>query len=450
MGDDMARPIKNGEGAARMAEGITYRALLTLEFMPSPGGIERVLYERAKGYRQEAVTVITPETAGSAAFDLDCEYAIERTDNWLSRHAASRLLGQTIGPIAAFLRLHRKEPFREIECGQAFPFSLFALLAKKVYGIPYVVWIHGNDFLSIVRLPLVGPLMLKSLRSASRIIANSSFVADLVEDAGIDRSRIRIFRSVVDTELFRPASPSVKLRARYGLRGKRVLLTVARLVKRKGIDSVIRCLPELAAKYPDIVYLVVGAGPMGKKLRQLACDLDVEQHVVFAGAVSNEELPLHYHLANAFIMVSRHLESKGSVEGLGLVYLEAGASGLPVVAGRSGGVADVVEHNRNGLLVDPDSLEQIAEAIDRLLGDSSFASSLGRQGRSLACRPTDWSILETTDSQVPAPGGATQLATPETAACTASIRTVPGMRTTAECPPLREGNQKGSPSPKRR
>ena len=450
MVDDMAGPINNGEGVDRMAEGITRRALLTLEFMPSPGGIERVLYERAKGYRQEAVTVITPETAGSAAFDLDCEYAIERTDNWLSRHSAFRLLGQTIGPIAAFLRLHRKEPFREIECGQAFPFSLFALLAKKVYGTPYVVWIHGNDFLAIVRLPLVGPLLIKSLRCASRIIANSSFVADLVEDAGIDRSRIRVFRNVVDTELFRPAPPSAELRAKYGLEGKRVLLTVARLVERKGIDSVIRCLPELAAKHPDIVYLVVGAGPWEKKLRELARDLDVEQHVVFAGAVSNEELPLHYHLANAFIMVSRHLESKRSVEGLGLVYLEAGASGLPVVAGRTGGVSDVVEHDRNGLLVDPDSTEQITEAVDRLLGDSSLASSLGRQGRALACRPTDWSILETTDPPVSVPVRPTRSVAPGTAAGTASMRTAPGTKTTAECPTLREGNRKGSPSPKRR
>jgi phosphatidylinositol alpha-1,6-mannosyltransferase len=365
--------------------------------MPSPGGIERVLYERARSYRPEAVTVITQKTAGSEAFDMECEYAVVRTGSILSRLPGLRLLGQTIGPIAAFLHLRRRRPFHEIECGQAFPFGLFALLVKKVTGVPYVVWVHGNDFLSIAHLPLVGPLLIKSLRCASRIIANSSFVADLVENAGVDRRRIRTFRNIVDTELFCPAPPSPELRARYGLEGRRVVLTVARLVERKGIDSVIRCLPELAVKHPDIVYLVVGEGPMEKKLRQLARNLNVERHVVFAGAVSNEELPLHYHLADVFIMVSRYLESKRSVEGLGVVYLEAGACGLPVVAGDSGGVSDVVEQDRNGLLVEPDSQEQITEAVDRLLGDSRLASSLGRQGRALACRPTDWSILEITD-----------------------------------------------------
>ena len=362
--------------------------------MPSHGGIERVLHERARGFRPETVTVFTPWVAGSTDFDRNSPYKIKRAKFFCSALPYVRRVFQALMPAIDFLRNHRKNPFDVIECGQAFPFSFLAWLLWRRDKIPYVVWVHGNDLLAPRKFPLLGRALADVLKNASVVICNSSFVADLVRKAGVDSSRIRILGHFVDAERFKPKAPSPTVIRKYNLEGKKVILSVCRLIERKGIDRVIEVLPSLITTHPDLVYLIVGRGPMENILRTTVSSRHLERHVIFVGAVTDEELVDFYSVARCFVMVSRYIPAKATVEGLGVVYLEANACGIPVVAGRSGGVTDVVRHRENGLLVDPDSREEIAQALDLLLSNEEMAKSLGKTGHEFTLKPTNWNIFD--------------------------------------------------------
>ncbi|HEY5997718.1 MAG TPA: glycosyltransferase family 4 protein [bacterium] len=369
------------------------RALLTLEFMPAHGGIERVLHERARRAAPERLTVFAPWTEGAEEFDARQPFAVRRSRSALFGIPLVGAALKALAPWRAFLREHRREPFAQLECGQAFPYPVLASLCPHARTLPRLVWVHGNDLLKIARLPVVGPLLRRSLRGSDRVIVLSSAVRELVAGAGVDPARIRTVRHTIDARRFGPAAPDPELVRRHGLAGRRPILTVGRLVERKGVDRVIEALPGLAAAHPDLVYLVAGSGPQEAALRALARKLGVEDRVRFIGAVADADLPRVYNLATVFVMPSRFISRKATIEGFGLVYLEAGASGLPIVAGRSGGVTDVVRHAENGLLVDPDSPAQIAEAVGFLLEHPEEARRMGERGRAQALEPANWEVL---------------------------------------------------------
>jgi phosphatidylinositol alpha-1,6-mannosyltransferase len=370
------------------------RALLTLEFMPAHGGIERVLHERACGGAGAELVVFAPWSAGAEDFDARQPFAIRRSR---SRLFAVPLLGallKALLPWRDFLREHRRRPFDELECGQAFPYPLLTRAWRRRRGLRALAWVHGNDLLAIARLPLLGAHLARALRETDRIVVLSTCVRELVVGAGVDPARIRLLRHSIDAGRFGPAAPDPELVRRYGLAGKRVLLTIGRLVERKGVDRVIEALPLLLQRHPDLVYLVAGGGPREAALRRLADRLGLGARVIFTGPVAEAELPRLYNLAAVFVMVSRFIRRKATIEGFGLVYLEAGASGLPVVAGTSGGVTDVVRDRENGLLVDPESPAAIAAAVGFLLEHPDEARRLGERGRAQALEPANWEIFD--------------------------------------------------------
>jgi phosphatidylinositol alpha-1,6-mannosyltransferase len=174
---------------------------------------------------------------------------------------------------------------------------------------------------------------------------------------------------------------------RLGLSGKRVLLTHGRLDPRKGHDVVIRALPEIVAQHPDVVYLVTGTGESEPVLRELASSLGMGSHAVFAGVVGEEALPEIYSLAEIVLVPSRRVGF--SIEGFGIVCLEAAAAGKPVIAGRSGGLPSAIVDGETGVLVDPESPRAIAGAALALLGDPARARAMGRCGRARVVRHFD-------------------------------------------------------------
>jgi phosphatidylinositol alpha-1,6-mannosyltransferase len=167
------------------------------------------------------------------------------------------------------------------------------------------------------------------------------------------------------------------------LDGKRVLLTVSRLYARKGMDRVIESLPDVQRQFPDLVYLIVGEGSYRPVLEQLVADHDLGRYVIFAGAVPDYELTEHYSLGDVFIMANREMPD-GETEGFGLVFLEANACGLPVIAGRAGGSVDAVTDRVNGLVVDGDDVPAIGEAIVRMFADDALRESLRVGGAEVA------------------------------------------------------------------
>jgi len=275
-----------------------------------------------------------------------------------------------------------------------------ALLSERWLKRPFVVYAHGNEILAAMASAWDKPRL--ALRRASCVIANSRFTARLVQAAGVRPEAIRIIPPGCDTDRFRPRAANERLRRKVLAEraNGRVILTVGNLVERKGNDSVIRALPAVAGAVPGVTYVIVGDGPYRRNLEELASAVGVREQVVFAGRVSDDELPDYYALADVFAMPSRarpdaYDPDAYDVEGFGIVFLEAGASGTPVVAGRSGGIGDAVLHETTGLLVDPFDTEEIGQTLIRLLTNHELRAQLGRQSRDRVEKNHTWRRVAT-------------------------------------------------------
>jgi phosphatidylinositol alpha-1,6-mannosyltransferase len=231
-----------------------------------------------------------------------------------------------------------------------------------------------------------------ALLAAHHVIVVSGFTAtavfDLLGNSG--DGRVRLIENGVDVDRFRPLPPSPDLVARYGLEGQFVFLSVCRLLEKKGIDLAIQAFAHVVARYPASRFLVVGDGPYMDTLETLAATPEVAGKVIFAGVVAEDELVDHYALGHVFVMPNRRL-ANGDTEGFGLVFLEANACGLPVIAGIDGGSVDAVRDGENGLLVDGQSIDAIAAAMIALCTDGTLRERL-RAGGLEAAIAADWRL----------------------------------------------------------
>ena len=219
-------------------------------------------------------------------------------------------------------------------------------------------------------------------RPVARFVALGSYQAPLLKSLGVASERIYVSPEGVHAEPFLRADASrvTEIRSRLGLTERPVLLTVGRMVERKGHDVVLKALPRVLDKAPDIAYLIVGTGPQEEQLRHLAAELHLPSRaVIFCGKVPSEELPFYYHACDIFVMPNRIVGS--DVEGFGIVFLEAAAAGKPAIGGRSGGAGDAIVDGVTGLLVDPTSPAALADSVIRLLDDAANAQRLGAAGR---------------------------------------------------------------------
>jgi phosphatidylinositol alpha-1,6-mannosyltransferase len=358
--------------------------LVTPEFPPQRGGIGTHCYEMARHWAEYAdVTVLAP-AAGRAGGTSDQPFAL------VELHAPrGRLLrGATT---AWAIR-------RQLAAGR---YDLAYLAHWRAGGVAYgvaaagrrrrprcMLAVHGGELLYLlvgagVATRLERGLFRWTASRASTMVALGEYQVGLLERLGVGRERTFVSSEGVRMAPFeRPpaAERLASLRRRHGLQGAKVLLTVARLVPHKGHDMVIRALPRIVERVPSAAYLVVGSGPNEAALRDLARRLGVAVHVRFAGSVPDDELADHYHLCDVFVMPSR--QEAGNVEGFGIVFAEAAACARPAIGGRAGGIVDVIQDGRTGLLVDPTSPAEIAAAAIRLLTDCQLAARLGAAARS--------------------------------------------------------------------
>ncbi|MGH8878777.1 MAG: glycosyltransferase family 4 protein, partial [Stackebrandtia sp.] len=194
----------------------------------------------------------------------------------------------------------------------------------------------------------------------------------------------------VDTRRFSPAVDGSGIRRRYGLSDRPVIVCVSRLVPRKGQDSLIAALPQVRRRVPDAALLLVGSGGHETALRRRIAASGMDSHVVITGAVPSQDLPACYAAADVFAMPCRTRRHGLDVEGLGVVYLEAAATGLPVVAGDSGGAPDTVRHNETGYVVNGENGVELADRLSSLLADRDLAARMGAAGRAWMCRDWTW------------------------------------------------------------
>lgn len=280
----------------------------------------------------------------------------------------------------------RKEKIDNILVGQILPLGTAALIVSWLMGIRYSVFLHGMDFTFALKAGRKKRLAKAILKNAQRVICANSYVAGLASAFGGGQDSIGVVNPGIDTSYV--FSGAEQARRKYGLEGKKILLSLGRMVERKGFDKVLESLPAVIAREPRSAYVLAGSGPELARLKKLAAELDVADIVTFAGEIKDEEKMALLEACDVFIMPSRSIG--GDFEGFGIVYLEANLAGRPVIAGDSGGVRDAVIDGLNGFLVDPTDTRKIAEKILTLFKDASLRERLGRQGRERAIKDFDW------------------------------------------------------------
>jgi phosphatidylinositol alpha-1,6-mannosyltransferase len=311
-------------------------AALTMDFLPETGGVQIYLYEILNRLgKVHEVVVVTP-VAGALP----------------PSSTISRIILNRNSTVSYWRRARQLRPER-ILVGHAHPRLLLA--ARLCLPQDYATVTYGNDFLAAQRgwhRPIFNYLLAKS----DPLITITNANAKRLHNLGLPKA-IVIYPGTDPQRFVPPATVKESTTP--------TLLTVSRLVPRKGIDLVIKSLPALLEGWPGLQYIVIGDGPDRERLQNLTRQFDVVGTVRFLGRVSEAQLRQQYHQADVFVMPSREIVESGSVEGFGIVYLEAGACGLPVVAGRSGGAVEAVRHGETGFLVPPDDADALSETLYR-------------------------------------------------------------------------------------
>ncbi|MBI4484266.1 MAG: glycosyltransferase [Acidobacteria bacterium] len=306
------------------------------------------------------------------------------------------LNGSYGGKVAGYVRAAiRSWPKYRPDTVLAFTWSPCGVAARVCSGIfraPYMVFAHGLDILEPLRSWKFRILMKRVLGDAQMVLPNSQFTARELLRLGLPQRKIVVLPPGLDLSRFGDPVDTAPVLEKYGLRGRRIILTAGRLVDRKGQHLVLRALPAVLQHFPDAIYCMVGDGPARERLRSLAADLGVLERVVFAGHVPEEDLCRFYSACDIFTMPSLPLRDQGEVEGFGMVYLEANAYGKPVVGARGGGAEDAIVDGETGLLVEPGEVGVLADALLKLLREPSLAREMGERGRRRVAQ-FDWPRL---------------------------------------------------------
>ncbi len=361
---------------------------VTQDFPPDVGGIQTYSWELARRLARSTsyLRVIAPRRPDAATFDRDVPFPITRI---LGRPDLLPLTG-----LPTVLRTARRERI-DVAFHAQWQTLITSVWARGLTGWPrhIVSAAHGRELLftpfpSVLGLASVYDGFRRWMLSQGDIFFPvSHYTSDLLRSLGVPSGRRHIVPNGTDPERFQPTEGSA-VRERLGLGNRPVLLTVGRLVPRKGIDTVLRALPSIAERVPNVTYLVAGTGPDRDRLEALAEHLRVRERVQFLGRVPHAELPGYYTAADLFVMPAR--ESRPDVEGFGLVFLEANACGTPVLGARTGGIPDAIVDGETGLLVPPDAPDALAEGATRVLTDTEFARTLAQQGRHRAVHEANW------------------------------------------------------------
>ena len=361
--------------------------LISQDFPPDVGGVQTYAYELARRLtdRCEEVVVIAPALPGAEAVDatLPCEVVRVR--------ASSSNFGIKVGP--SILRLARQRGF-EVAFHVQWSSALASVLVRPLGG-PRLIFLaaHGRELLLE---PLAHRRVLQTLynrtrafiiRHADGFFPVSHYTSRLLREYGVPPERISVLHNGTDPAHFHPMDAQ-DLRDELGLDHQKVVLTISRLVPSKGIDTVLRALPQVARHIPDVRYLIGGSGPDRDRLEALTRTLHLNDRVHFLGPISHEDLRRYYNACDVFVMPSR--EDRPYVEGFGIAFLEANACGKPVVGARSGGIPDAIRDGETGLLVEPDDEADLASTLLRLLCNPELATQLGTNGQRRVLREASW------------------------------------------------------------
>jgi phosphatidylinositol alpha-1,6-mannosyltransferase len=368
--------------------------MLTDSFLPHAGGSREYyynLYRHLAEFEDTRVTIATKKVPGWEEFDRRASFDSFGIVRWLKPLSTWRLheLPKGLGPfLHAAWHVHKGNP-AILHAGDLYPQGVSALILKRMTGVPYIAYCHGEDIALTDRYKYQPHMRNRIYRGADAVIANAEFARESLLRIGVPEFRIFKITPGVDLDRFSPRPAREELIDKWNLKGKKIVLTVARLIARKGHDLVLRAIARLAQELPDAVYLIVGRGPEEQRLQKLATELGIMDSVRFAGHVPEELLPDCYNLCDVFAMLNRE-EANGDLEGFGMVFLEASAMGKPVIGGRSGGTADAILEGKTGFRVDASQLDELTARLRMLLTDTKLRCQIGSAGRDRVQREFQW------------------------------------------------------------
>lgn len=339
--------------------------IVSNDFPPDAGGIQRVIANVALGIaaRGRDVIVVAPRTHDGGRFDRTVPYRVARYATF-----ANKLVGM-LSIVPTYLRAVRSSRDKTTIVSIWWPVGVAVAIVPKALRGRFVVLAHGSE----IAPTRTGPrrwIMRFVYRRADAVLANSSFTQALLARVGTVANVGRIAMAVDGT----PIAPTRAVAP--------TIVSVGRLIERKGFDRTLDAIASLADEFPDLHYVVVGAGPQGDALEARARALGIAERVRFLGRVSDEELRAAYASAWIFALPTRLVVD--DVEGFGLVYLEAAMAELPAIGGLGSGAVDAIVDGETGYLVDGTDVAAIAGALRRLLVDPDSAAAMGRRARARA------------------------------------------------------------------
>ena len=332
---------------------------------------------------KERVVVYTSQQEGSDSYD----------QRWIDNYGITvirdrtKILLPTPRVISQLRKIILTERIETIWFGAAAPLALSSRWLRSSGVKRIVALTHGHE-VWWSKVPPFTFLMREMGRSVDAIGYLGEFTRRALERT-VPKEKLVQIAPGIDVDHFTPGA-SEDLKRALNLENKRVIVSVGRLVHRKGQDRLIEALPKILTRFPESALLMIGQGPYRDHLVQLASKLGVSEHVHFIGRISYEELPQYLRVGELFAMPSRTRFFGLEVEGLGIVYLEASAAGLPVIAGDSGGAPDAVIQGETGFVVPGNDVEAIADRCIEILENSSLRVSMGKSGRQFAMEIWRW------------------------------------------------------------
>ncbi len=357
--------------------------LVTNDFPPKVGGIQSYLWELWRRLPADDIAVHTTPHAGALAFDADQAFVVTRS--------REPVLLPTPTVVRRVRNLAERQGAELVVWDPALPVGHAARRVDR----PYAVVLHGSEVTVPGRLPIARSILARVLRGASLVICAGNYPAAEAERAAGCTLPTVVVPPGVDTDRFRPLDEAERasVRRELGLPvDAPLVVSVSRLVPRKGMDTLIRSAARLGRTEPDLVVAIAGSGRDQRRLEGLVASTGAPVRLL--GRVPEELLPGLYGAGDVFAMLCRTRWGGLEQEGFGIVFLEAAAAGVPQVAGESGGAAEAVAHERTGLVMGrPDAVEQVARSLSDLLGDRERRTEMGREARRRAETEFSYDVL---------------------------------------------------------
>ena len=359
------------------------------DFPPILGGQSAYLYNLCRAFPKERIVVLAPRRKGCEDFDQKQTFTIIRRP-YVFNIPIIEKIAKILLPLIYVLPILNKHNITMIHCAHVLSTGVVGLILKKLGRVKYCVYTYSADIMEYQKYGLIKKLMLSVLQHATKVVAISDYNREKLLELGVNTNKIIKIMPKIDIARFKNLPDPAGIIHQYDLKNKKVILSVNRLVKRKGNDMMLRAFAKIKNEIPNVVYVIVGSGEYETSLRQLTRELAVEKDVRFINSASHEDVLKFYAACDVLVMLSRELKDKGDAEGFGIVFLEANACGKPVVGGDSGGMRDAVVDGKTGLLVDPNDIDQIAQAVTKILTDTDYANQLAQAGKERAEQKFHW------------------------------------------------------------